>query len=93
MNDQEFYRRIRRLVGRRCRHLGRHCMLIDVLAEEGVLVLRCDDGAPPIQGDQFGHATRRAVETLEIPLFSDSQRETLSEDVLELLTLLESRAA
>ncbi len=93
MNDQEFFHRIRRLIGRRCRHLGRRCLLIDVLPDEALLVLRCEDGGMPIQGDQFGNALRRAVETLEVPIFTDAGRENLSEDILELLIAFESQAA
>ncbi len=88
LNDLEFIRRLRKLVGRHCRYLGRHYLLVDILQDEAVLVLRREDGAPPIQGNQFGHAMRRAVETLEVPIFNDPERDKLSEDVLDLLSAL-----
>jgi len=87
--NSEFFRRLRRLIGRRCRYLGQECTLIEVLADEAALVLRCDERLPPIQTDQFGQALRRASETCHVPVFGDDQ-ENLSEDMLELLTQLEA---
>ncbi len=87
--DDEFFRRLRRLLGRRCRHLGRPCTLLDILTEEAAIVLRCDGGTPPIQTDQFGRALRRAHETELVPLF-DTGGGGLSADALDLLAALES---
>jgi hypothetical protein len=92
LNDQEFFRRMRKLIGRRCRHLGQRCMLIDVLADEGTLILRCEEGEPPVQSDQFGHALRRAYETREVAVF-DADGDTLTPETLDLLAAFESEAA
>ncbi len=93
MNDLEFFRRIRKMIGRHSRHLGRRCLLIEVLSDEAVLVLRYQDGSPLIQGDQFGHAVRRTAEIVEVPVFTGQGREQLSDEVLELLSAFENRAA
>jgi hypothetical protein len=93
MNDQEIHRRLRRLIGRRCSHQGQRCTLIDLLQTESAVVLRCeDDPLPPIQGDQFGHASRRAAETQTVAIFS-TDGQALSPELLDLLATLEARAA
>ena len=84
LNDQEFMRRLRKLIGRRCRHLGQSCTLIEILAEEAVIILRCEGGTAPIQTDQFGQPFRRAAETRQIPLL-DEDGENLSAELLDLL--------
>jgi len=89
MDNNEFHHRLRRLIGRRCRYLGRNCRLIEVLSDVNVVVLSCDDGLPPIQGDQFGQPIRRAMETLQVALFGDDE-ENLSDDFLDLLHQLET---
>jgi hypothetical protein len=92
MHDQELLRRLRKLIGRRCAHLGQDCTLIDLLTEESAVILRCEERLPPIQGDQFGHASRRAAETRWVPIFS-ADRDSLSPELLEILGALEGRAA
>ena len=91
LNDQEFTRRLRKLIGRRCRHLGHSCTLIEVLAEEALLVLSCEEGTAPIQADQFGQPFRRAGETRQIPLLC-GDGENLSDEALELLASISEEA-
>ncbi len=90
--DAHFYQRMRKLIGRRCRHLNRSCTLLEVLADNAMLVLRCEDGASPIQSDQFGQPLRRAIETLQVPIF-DVDGETFSADAIELLASFAADAA
>ncbi len=91
MENQEFHRRLRLLIGRRCRYLGRDCRLIEVLADTGEIVLSCNDGLPPIQGDQFGQPLRRVAETIQVPL-SGEDGCGLSDELMELLRQLEAKA-
>ncbi len=92
MHDQEILRRLSKLVGRPCSYQGQRCLLIELLQAEAAVVLRCEEALPPIQGDQFGHATRRAAETHWLPIFS-ADGQTLSPEMLDLLAALERRAA
>jgi len=92
LNDNEFFRRLRKLIGRRCRHYGQSCTLIEVLEWEQVIVLRCEEAIPPIQADQFGQALRRASETRQVPVL-DADGESLSTEVLDLLGAFEADAA
>jgi hypothetical protein len=92
MDNHEFFRRMRKLIGQRCLHLGHRCVLVEVLADEGSLVLRCEEGVPPIQSDQFGRALRRAVETRQVPVLQPDG-EQLTPEVLDLLATFEANAA
>lgn len=85
MEDSGFIQRLRRLIGRDCQYLGRRCRLIEILAEEGALVLETQEGTPPIQTDQYGQAAYRANELVHISIFG-KDREQFSEDLLDLLT-------
>ena len=68
MSD-EILARMRALIGDRFDYLGTRWTLVEVLADEGQLVLR--RGRPgAIQVDQYGQANRRADETLLVPVFS-----------------------
>ena len=89
MDDLEFHRRLRRLIGRHCRYLGRDCRVIEVLVDSGAIILSCNDGLPPIQGDQFGQPLRRAAETIQVPLFGED-RDSLSDELVDLLHQLET---
>ncbi len=89
LNDQEFLRRLRKLIGHHCHHLGQHCTLIEILAEEAMIILRCEGGTTPIQADQFGQPFRRAAETRQIPLL-DEDGENLSAELLDLLATFET---
>jgi hypothetical protein len=87
MEDADFLRRLRRLIGRECEHLGRRCRLIEILADEGTLVLETREGLPPIHADQYGQAAFRANEVVHIPIYG-ADRDALSEDLLQLLACL-----
>jgi hypothetical protein len=84
MNDFQFTGRLRNIVGQRFQYLGKNWMAIDILPDEGRLVLAASDAGNPIQADQYGQPTRRSPETLMIPLYGETE-ETLSEELLELL--------
>ena len=92
VNDKEFFRRLRKLIGRRCRHLGQLCTLVEVLEREAAVVLRCEESVPPIQTDQYGQPLRRASQTRQVPVL-DIDGENLSAEVLDLLTAFEAGAA
>lgn len=66
-------------------------MLIELLADEGTVILRCDESTPPIQRDQFGQALRRASETHQVAIF-DADGENLSADMLDLMAGLDGKA-
>lgn len=86
--DQRFIKRLRTLIGRECTHLGKPCRVIEVLPDEGALVLELQEALPPIQTDQYGQAVARGVEIIEVPLFGRT-REELSEEILDLLITLQ----
>jgi len=66
--SEEMLARMRALIGERFDYLGARWTLVEVLTDEGQLVLRC--GQPgAIQVDQYGQANRRADETLLVPVF------------------------
>jgi hypothetical protein len=83
-----FLQSLRRLIGRDCDYLGRGCRLIEVLGEEGLLVLETRERLPPIQTDQYGQPAYRGNDILQIPIF-DAKGEGLSEDLVDLLRRLE----
>ena len=87
MGDAEFLQRLRKLIGRDCEHLGKRCKLIEILTDEGTLVLEARDGIPPIQTDQYGHAAYRANEVVQIPIFA-ADREQPSDELMDLLACL-----
>ena len=90
MNDSGFMQRLRRLIGRDCRYLGQSCRLVEILADEGTLVLEARGGTPPIQTDLYGQAAYRANEVMLIPIFGED-RENISDDLLELLVHLNDK--
>jgi hypothetical protein len=92
MRDHTLFHRLRKLIGRRCRHLAQLCTVLEVLEDEGVLVLRCEEGPPPIQRDQFDQPLRRAAETRLVPVL-DADGSHLSPELMELLTTLPADAA
>jgi hypothetical protein len=91
MNDAEFYRRMRVLVGRRCRFFdGEEWQVLDVLPEEHCLVLgRSRRTGSPIQADAFGNALRRAPETRIVTCVDENGE--ISEEALMLLESLQPR--
>lgn len=89
MVDSAFINRLRRLIGRECHYLGRRCRLIEILGEEGAVVLELQEATPPIQTDQYGHPVHRANELVQIPI-AGSDPDKPSDELLELLPLLGS---
>ena len=60
---------------------------MEVLAEEGLLVLEVEENLPPIQRDLYGRPSFRAPEILQIPILSQDG-ESYSEELLALLPQL-----
>lgn len=83
MLHPELTHRLTRLLGRTWRHQGQCWRIFDLLPEAGLLVLESADGLPAIQLDQFGRASHRANELLQIPLFGPGGE--LSNDLQALL--------
>ncbi len=95
MSDDPFIQRLRSLIGRNCRYLGRDCRIVEVLCETQAspaqLVLEAIDQVPPIQTDQFGQAVFRANEHIEIPL--QGPEGDFSEELMLLLETLDAANA
>ena len=87
MTDDGFLDRLRGLVGRDCNYFGGHCRLVEVLADEGILVLERRGGLPDIQTDQYGFASHRGNEVIQIPIFG-ADREHFSDELMELFECL-----
>ena len=87
MTDDGFLDRLRGLIGRDCEYLGGHCRLVEVLADEGAVVLERRGGLPPIQPDQYGHASHRGNEVVQIPIFG-ADRDHFSDELLDLFACL-----
>jgi hypothetical protein len=85
-------RDLRTLIGRRCVHQGAVWRLIDVLPDEGLLILEDQDPRPPIQVDQYGRASHRANAIREIPIRGDHPS-GLSDTLVELLDGLDQAVA
>lgn len=83
MTDHIIIERLRRLIGRDCRWLGRTCRIVEVLPAEATLVLELREDRPPVQIDQYGQAAYRANEILELALFDADGG--FSEDLMLLL--------
>jgi hypothetical protein len=90
VDDGIFLERLRSLIGRECEFLGRHCRLIEVLAEDGTLVLEVRELLPPIQTDQYGQALYRGPEVIQVPIFAG--QDDLSDDLKDLLARLKAAA-
>ena len=87
MTHAALFQRLRALIGRECQYAGRHCHLVEILAEEGLLVLEVKETEPPIQTDLYGRPSFRAREILQIPILSQDG-ESYSEELLALLAQL-----
>ena len=84
MNDSApFINRLHQIIGRDCRFYGRSCRIVEILVDEGRLVLETHESTPPIQADQYGQAAYRANDHIEVALFDQSGE--LSEDLMHLL--------
>lgn len=90
MNNPEFQRRTRALIGRTCLLNGIEWQVLDTLSEEMSLVLRrVGPASAPIQKDAFGSPSRRAPETRIVPLFEEDGE--LTEEARQLLLALQPR--
>ncbi|MEW8015548.1 MAG: hypothetical protein AB2807_12435 [Candidatus Sedimenticola endophacoides] len=84
IDDQQLIRRLRPLIGNRYRYLQQEWSLVEVLVDEGSLVLSSLPGGYAIQHDQSGRASRRGPETRLIPVF-DTRGGGYSEELQKLL--------
>jgi hypothetical protein len=89
--DHPIFNRFRAHLGRECLLRGRSWRLVELLPTEGKLVLESRDDQPPIQPDQYGNATHRAPEHLELSLITQDGEP--SSAALGLLDALDQRAA
>lgn len=85
--DRMFLQRLRKLIGRDCAYLGKRCLVIDILSDEGILVLETRERLPPIQIDQYGQATSRSNELLQVPIFGNDET-SFSEEIMDLFDAL-----
>ena len=85
--DRSLILRLRKLIGRECVYLGKPCRVIDVLSDDGILVLAASEQRPPIQIVQYGQATSRSDDLLQIPIFGDD-RSSYSEEIMDLFATL-----
>ncbi|MEA3275929.1 MAG: hypothetical protein U9Q81_11675 [Pseudomonadota bacterium] len=87
MDDANFLQRLSKLIGRDCRYLGKRCRLIEILADEGTLVLETREQVPPIQIDQYGQPVFRANEVVQIPIFG-ADPDQFSDELMDVLACL-----
>ena len=86
MSAETLHRKLRQLIGDQFDYLGEAWVLIEVLGDNDSVVLRrCTDCAPlNVQRNAYGIPSRRAQETLTLPI-SDSCGDGYSDDILVLL--------
>ena len=83
MDDDEFYQRLRRLVGRRFTLADGEWQVVDVLPQDGALVIQCLEGAESrIQADAYGNPTRRCPDPRLIRVFDETGRLSPEGDTL-----------
>ncbi len=82
-------RRLRTRIGTECIFRGRRYRLIEVLADDGTLVLETRGGLPPIQTDQYGQALYRSNDITQVPIFG-GDRDGMSAELTELLEQLDT---
>ncbi len=75
--------RLRALIGRKVRYMGRHWVVIEVVDSPPSLVLEADTGASVLQADMHGRPWEYALETRMIPVLTDDGS-GLSEELLAL---------
>ena len=85
--DRRFLERLQRLIGRDCSYLGKRCLVIDILSDEGALILESREQLPPIQTDQYGQATSRSNELLQVPIL-DKDGTAFSGEIMDLFSSL-----
>lgn len=66
---------LRALIGRRVRHAGVQCQVIEILEDGPALVLQDCEQHTIIQPDQHGEAHRRVAPTFIVPLAGDEPGE------------------
>lgn len=86
-NDLGLLSRLRKLIGKECLFFGKRCRLVEVLADQGVLVLEAREGLPPVQMDQYGQAAYRGNDTMQVPVFAADQS-SFSEEIMDLFASL-----
>lgn len=89
-NNRGLLQRLRNLIGRDCQFLGKRCRLVEILADEGVLILETQERLPPIQADQYGQAAYRAKEMMQVPIFGRDGA-SFSEEIMDLFSCLSPR--
>jgi len=67
---------MRRWIGREVAYEGRVCRIVELLEDQGALVVECTGDERTIQANQYGDATRRVPRTLTIPLTDEDGRPT-----------------
>jgi len=60
---------LRRWIGRRVRHQGQLCLVVEIIDDGPALVLGALDGDSVIQGDQYGEGRRRVRPTHTVSIF------------------------
>jgi len=86
-SDPGLLARLRKLIGRECVFLGKTCRLVEVLADQGVIILEARERLPPIQTNQYGQAAFRANDTLQVRIFGPD-RSSFSEEMMDLFASL-----
>ena len=81
--DRTLMRRLRKLIGRDCMYLGKQCLVIDVLPEDGVLILETREELPPIQIDQYGQPANRSNDLQPVPIFG-ADKTSFSDEIMDL---------
>ena len=86
MTDNPLHRRLHQLIGQQFDYLGAIWVLIEVLSDNDSVVLRrcVDCGQGSVQSNLYGVPTRRAHDTLTLPI-SDPEGEAYSDDLLVVL--------
>ena len=87
LDSNRLFQRLRPLIGRTCWYADRPCRLVEILAEEGWLVLEVEESLPPIQRDLYGRPSFRAPEILHVPILNQDGT-NYSEELLTLLAAL-----
>lgn len=90
-NDLDLLTRLRKLIGRECEFLGKRYRLVEILADQGVLILEARERLPPIQKDQYGQAAYRGNDTMQVQIFGPDQS-SFSEEIMDLFVSLSVRS-
>ena len=89
-DDRGLMQRLRKLIGRDCEFLGKRCRLVEILADDGILVLETHERLPPIQTDQYGHAAYRANDMTQVPIFGRDGT-SFSDEIMDLFACLSAQ--